>query len=102
MGLEGFRGRKNKAAQYIARDFAGTVERTDGGVSACRSCAAPSRFDDTPTLVAQLVADRYTFLSLGQVIGSGVAEDLGGEDIRRLMAGGAQMADREEELAAIH
>ena len=51
---------------------------------------------------AQLVADRYTFLSLGQVIGSGVAEDLGGEEIRRLMAGGAQMADLEEELAAIH
>ena len=47
---------------------------------------------------AQLVADRYTFLSLGQVIGSGVAEDLGGEDIRRLMADGAQM----EELATIH
>ena len=67
-----------------------------------RSCAAPSRFGDTPTLVAQLVADRYTFLSLGQVIGSGVAEDLGGEDIRRLMTGGAQMADLEEKLAAIH
>ncbi len=50
---------------------------------------------------AQLVADRYTFLSLGQVIGNGVAEDLGGEDIRRLMAGGARMADLEDELAAI-
>ncbi len=50
---------------------------------------------------AQLVADRYTFLSLGQVIGSGVAEDLGGGDIRRLMAGGAQIADLEDELAAI-
>ena len=51
---------------------------------------------------AQLVADRYTFLSLGQVIGSGVAEDLGAGDIRRLMAGGAQMANLEEELAIIH
>ena len=51
---------------------------------------------------AQLVADRYTFLSLGQVIGRGVAEDLGAGDIRRLMAGGAQMADLEEELAIIH
>ena len=51
---------------------------------------------------AQLVADRYTFLSLGQVIGEGVAEDLGGGDIRTLMAGGAQMADLEEELAAIN
>ena len=50
---------------------------------------------------AQLVADRYTFLRLGQVIGSGVAETLGGEDIRRLMAGGAEMADLEDELAAI-
>ncbi len=50
---------------------------------------------------AQLVADRYTFLSLGRVIGSGVADELGGEDIRRLMAGGAEMADLEEELAAI-
>ena len=51
---------------------------------------------------AQLVADRYTFLSLGQVIGSGVAENLGGGDIRRLMAGGAQIADLEDELAVIH
>ena len=51
---------------------------------------------------AQLVADRYTFLSLGQVIGSGVAEHLGAGDIRRLMAGGAQMANLEEELAIIH
>ena len=51
---------------------------------------------------AQLVAGRYTFLSLGQVIGRGVAEDLGAGDIRRLMAGGAQMANLEEELAIIH
>ncbi len=50
---------------------------------------------------AQLVADRYTFLSLGRVIGSGVADELGGEDIRRLMAGGAEMADLEEELATV-
>ena len=50
---------------------------------------------------AQLVADRYTFLSLGQVIGSGVAENLGAGDIRRLMAGGAQMADLEDALAVI-
>ena len=50
---------------------------------------------------AQLVADRYTFLSLGQVIGEGVADNLAGGDIRQLMAGGAQMADLEEELTAI-
>ncbi|MDE0027447.1 MAG: ATP-binding cassette domain-containing protein [Spirochaetaceae bacterium] len=50
---------------------------------------------------AQLVADRYTFLSLGQVIGEGVADNLAGGDIRQLMAGGAQMADLEEELAAV-
>jgi len=51
---------------------------------------------------AQLVADRYTFLSLGQVIGEGVADNLAGGDIRQLMAGGAQMADLEEELTAIN
>ena len=51
---------------------------------------------------AQLVADRYTFLSLGQVIGAGLADNLAGGDIRQLMAGGAQMADLEEELAAIN
>ena len=49
-----------------------------------------------------LVADRYTFLSLGQVIGEGVADNLAGGDIRQLMAGGAQMADLEEELTAIN
>ncbi|MEM1400497.1 MAG: ATP-binding cassette domain-containing protein, partial [Pseudomonadota bacterium] len=38
---------------------------------------------------SKLVADRFTFLSLGEVIGKGTKEDLAGEDIRRLMAGGA-------------
>jgi simple sugar transport system ATP-binding protein len=50
---------------------------------------------------SQLVADRFTFLSLGEVIGSGIREDLEGEDIRRLMAGGAEIADLEQELATI-
>jgi simple sugar transport system ATP-binding protein len=47
---------------------------------------------------AQLIADRYTFLSLGEVIGSGLSEDLGGEDIKRLMAGGAKLGDLASEL----
>ena len=50
---------------------------------------------------SQLVADRFTFLSLGEVIGSGTKQDLEGEDIRRLMAGGAEIADLEQELAGI-
>ena len=50
---------------------------------------------------AQLVADRFTFLSLGEVIGTGRAEDLHGPEIRRLMAGGAELADLEVELNAI-
>ena len=50
---------------------------------------------------SQLVADRFTFLSLGEVIGSGTKQDLEGEDIRRLMAGGAEIADLEQELATI-
>ncbi|MEM7404416.1 MAG: ATP-binding cassette domain-containing protein [Pseudomonadota bacterium] len=50
---------------------------------------------------ANLVADRFTFLSLGEVIGSGIKDDLGGTDIRRLMAGGAELADLEQELASI-
>ena len=50
---------------------------------------------------SKLVADRYTFLSLGEVIGAGTRQDLAGGDIRRLMAGGAEMADLEEELATI-
>ena len=44
---------------------------------------------------AQLIADRYTFLSLGEVIGSGLSEELGGDDIKRLMAGGAKLGDLE-------
>jgi simple sugar transport system ATP-binding protein len=48
---------------------------------------------------SKLVADRYTFLALGQVIGAGTKEELEGSDIRRLMAGGAEMADLEQELA---
>ena len=50
---------------------------------------------------SQLIADRFTFLSLGEVIGSGTSDDLHGSDIRRLMAGGAEIADLASELAAI-
>ena len=50
---------------------------------------------------SKLVADRYTFLALGQVIGGGRAGELEDKEIRRLMAGGAEMADLEQELAAI-
>ena len=49
---------------------------------------------------AQLIADRYPFLSLGVVIGSGLSEELGGDDIKRLMAGGAKLGDLESELAS--
>jgi len=48
---------------------------------------------------SKLVADRFTFLALGEVIGKGTNEDLEGRDIRRLMAGGAEMRDLEKELA---
>ena len=41
---------------------------------------------------ARLIADRYTFLSLGEVIGKGLAEELGGDDIKKLMAG-AEIGD---------
>ncbi len=47
----------------------------------------------------KLVADRFTFLSLGEVIGYGPKADFAGEEIRHLMAGGAAMADLETEIA---
>lgn len=50
---------------------------------------------------SKLVADRFTFLALGEVIGKGTKQSLAGEDIRHLMAGGVAMADLEQELAAI-
>ena len=34
------------------------------------------------------------------MIGSGMAEELGGDDIKRLMAGGAEIGDLREELGA--
>jgi len=48
---------------------------------------------------ARLIADRFTFLSLGEVIGEGTAKDLAGDDIKRLMAGGAEIGDLAKELA---
>jgi simple sugar transport system ATP-binding protein len=48
---------------------------------------------------ARLIADRFTFLSLGEVIGSGTSQDLEGDDIKRLMAGGAEIGDLAKELA---
>lgn len=49
---------------------------------------------------AKLIADRFTFLSLGEVIGQGTAKELAGDDIKRLMAGGAEIGDLAKELAA--
>lgn len=48
---------------------------------------------------AQLIADRFVFLSLGEVIGKGTKHDLEGPEIRRLMAGGAELSDLAQELA---
>lgn len=42
---------------------------------------------------SKLIADRFTFLSLGKVIGKGTRKELEGDDIRRLMAGGAEIED---------
>ena len=50
---------------------------------------------------SKLIADRYTFLALGKVIGAGTKKQLAGEDIRRLMAGGAEISDLEQELSVI-
>ena len=47
---------------------------------------------------ARLIADRFTFLSLGEVIGTGVSKNLKSGDIKRLMAGGAEIGDLEKEL----
>ncbi len=48
---------------------------------------------------SKLVADRFTFLALGEVIGSGTHADLAHGDIRTLMAGGVEMRDLEAEVA---
>jgi len=50
---------------------------------------------------ANLVADRFTFMALGEVIGKGTKEELAGEDIRHLMAGGVEICDLEKELEHI-
>lgn len=50
---------------------------------------------------AKLIADRFTFLSLGEVIGSGAKDDLDGPEIRRLMAGGAELADLKTEIESV-
>ena len=50
---------------------------------------------------SRLVGDRFTFLALGKVIGHGKSEDIGDAEMRRLMSGGAEMGDLEQELAAI-
>ena len=51
-------------------------------------------------LHAKLIANRFTFLSRGRVIGAGAADDLEGDQIRTLMAGGAELAELEHEFAA--
>jgi len=50
---------------------------------------------------AKLIADRFTFLSLGEVIGSGKSSDLGSDEVKRLMSGGAEIGDLAKELQAV-
>ena len=50
---------------------------------------------------SQLVADRFTFLALGEVIGAGTKEEMAHGDIRRLMAGGADIGDLAKELEGV-
>ena len=50
---------------------------------------------------SQLVADRFTFLALGEVIGAGTKDELEHGEIRRLMAGGADIGDLAKELAEV-
>lgn len=47
---------------------------------------------------SKLVADRYTFMALGEVIGRGTRAELEGADIRHLMAGGAEISDLARDL----
>ena len=47
---------------------------------------------------ARLIADRFTFLSLGEIIGTGLSSELGGDEVKRLMAGGAEIGDLAKEL----
>ncbi|SMX25033.1 ATP-binding cassette domain-containing protein [Boseongicola aestuarii] len=50
---------------------------------------------------SRLVGDRFTFLALGKTIGAGTNSEIGDEEMRRLMSGGAEMGDLKQELAAI-
>jgi len=50
---------------------------------------------------SRLVGDRFTFLALGQTIGSDTNSEINDEEMRRLMSGGAEMGDLKQELAAI-
>ncbi|WP_323012789.1 ATP-binding cassette domain-containing protein [Devosia sp.] len=50
---------------------------------------------------SKLVADRFTFLALGEVIGGGTKADMADADIRHLMAGGVEIRDLARELADI-
>lgn len=52
-------------------------------------------------LHSKLVADRYTFLALGEVIGGGLSEDLETDEVRHLMAGGIEMKDLVKEIETV-
>ncbi len=50
---------------------------------------------------SRLIGDRFTFLALGKVIGAGRSEEITDKEMRRLMSGGAEMNDLEQELASV-
>ena len=49
---------------------------------------------------AKLIADHFTFLNRGRVLESGSKDDLDMDDLRNLMAGGAELAELEHEFKA--
>ena len=48
---------------------------------------------------AKLIGDHFTFLNRGQVLASGSKEELDMDELRTLMAGGAELAELEHEFA---
>ena len=49
-------------------------------------------------LHARLIGDRFTFLNRGRILADGGRSDMNTENLRSLMAGGAELAELEAEL----
>ena len=91
------------ATESAAIAAAAWIGRNDGKAADGAAVEAMRKvFDTVPfdgrVAIGEGERDKAPMLYIGEVIGKGLAEELGGDDIKKLMAGGTEIGDLRDEL----